>query len=163
LVWHAAAQYPVAKRKDFVARERTAPTGFEAAKRCPPCGKEQIREMVREWSASSGRLGLCVRGQDNEALAMARSDVEVEEIGEAQAVAGRIDAACKTADRLPPFRRKLILLVACIEASRQGNARQSDALLAELRNIGLGAWDLLALALGLGDRMPWGGYPFPDW
>jgi hypothetical protein len=59
--------------------------------------------------------------------------------------------------------RSRLVPVACIETSRQGNAEQSDALLAELRNIGLGAWDLLALALGLGDRMPWGGYPFPDW
>jgi len=94
---------------------------------------------------------------------MAKSDLDLEEVGEAQAMLGRIDAAYKTAARLPPYRRHLVLLVACIEASRQGKTKQSDELLAELRTIGMGAWNLLAVALGLGARMPWDGYPFPDW
>ncbi len=40
---------------------------------------------------------------------------------------------------------------------------ECQAALAELETSGLGAGERVHLALGFSGRVPWGGYPYPDW
>ena len=126
-----------------------------------------LRESLNVSQQLGDRSGiaLCLEGQFQEARSVAGSGVRLEEVGAALAVLGEFDAARSVASdpALEAFRQRGVRFVLVIELFRRGRVDEAGLLLAEFEFTGLGAWERVHLALGFAGRVPWGGYPFPDW
>jgi hypothetical protein len=144
-------------------REVAPPAALE--ERHPPYRAEEIVERIRSCASSEKHFALCLEGRFQEARALARSGVRLEEVGDTLAVLGEFDAARSVASdpALEAFRQRGVRFVLVIELFRRGRVDEAGALLAELDSAGLGAWERVHLAFGFAGREPWGGYPYPDW
>jgi hypothetical protein len=146
-------------------RMRTMDLPEVLEKRHPAYHADELVERIRSCAATEKHFALCLEGRFQEARALAGSGVRLEEVGDALAVLGEIDAARSVASdpALEAFRQRGVRFVLVIELFRRGRLDEAGALLAEFESAGLGAWERVHLALGFADREPWGGYPFPDW
>ncbi len=144
-------------------RQIDAPDELEAQH--PPYCKEYIMERVRSYAQDEEHIALCIEGRLQEARRIAGSGTKLEEVSMTLAVLGEFDAALDVArdPALESVRQKDAQFVLALELFRSGRLDESQAILAELDPNDLGPWDRILLALGLGDREPWGGYPYPDW
>ena len=130
----------------------------------PPYCEMDIMDRVRSYAKTEEHIRLCLEGKVQEARSKAK-EVKLEEVGETLAVLGDFDGALSVArdPLLEPFRQRGVLLVLVIEFFRRGRVEACEEMLTELEVSGLGAWDRIFLALGFAGRVPWGGYPYPDW
>jgi hypothetical protein len=129
-----------------------------------PCYREE--EIVgRIRSLPEERFALCLEGRFQDARSKAGQSLWLEEVGDTLAVLGKFDTALSVArdPALEDFRQKGVLLVLAIELFRHRRMEESEAILAELESSGLSAWERIQLALGFAGRVPWDGYPYPDW
>lgn len=133
--------------------------------RHPPYRAEELIEEIRSWGATEKYIALCLEGRFQEARAVAGSGRRLEEVGDTLAVLGEFDAAQSVASdpALEAFRRQGVRFVLVIELFRRGRADEASALLAEFESRGLDVWSRIHLALAFGGRVPWCGYPYPDW
>jgi hypothetical protein len=143
---------------------RAAAPLAELEERHPPYCADRIVERIRSCAKTQKHLALCLDGRFDEARALA-GGVELEEVGDTLAVLGEWDVARSIASdpALEAFRQRGIQLVLVVELFRRRRVEEAGALLVELESAGLGAWDRVHLALGLGGLEPWLGYPYPDW
>jgi hypothetical protein len=146
-------------------RMRTIDPADVLEKRHPPYHADELIERIRSCASTEKHFALCLGGRFQEARALAGSGIRLEEVGNALAVLGEIDAARRVASdpTLETFRRRGVRFVLVIELFRRGRVDEATSLLAEFESAGLGAWERVHLALGFAGREPWGGYPFPDW
>lgn len=131
----------------------------------PPSRTENVIQWIRSLSASEKHLASCLEGRFQEARTAADSGLRLEEVANTLAIPGEFDAAWEIVNEpaLEPFRRRGVQLVFVIELFRRGRSDKATLILAELDREGLGAWERIHLALGISGRLPWDGYPFPDW
>lgn len=129
----------------------------------PVYSRHESRERVAKLVGSERHIALCLEGRFDDAKREAQSDLALEEAGLTMAVLGEFDAARRVMSdpALPDFRRAGVRLVLMIELFRAGRQDEASALLGEMEATGLSEWD--HLALGIAGRVPWVGYPYPDW
>lgn len=144
---------------------RTLDPPEKLEQRHPPYREAEIVWRVRSAATTQEHFALCLAGRFQEARSRAGSGVRLEEVGDTLAVLGEFDAALSVArdPALEEFRRRGVLFVLVIELFRRGRFEEAETILEELGAANLGAWERIQLALGLGGREPWGGYPYPDW
>lgn len=108
-------------------------------------------------------LVLVRQARFEEARTHATTPLAQEEYASACAVVGNIGEALAfiDTDTFPADRKRGPQVVACVESWRLGDLPQTQALLDRLtpRDAYENAW----LAAGFLGRMPWNGYPFPDY
>jgi hypothetical protein len=137
----------------------------ELEKRHPPYDRERILKFIRSCSRRDKHIACCLEGRLQDARRRAGSGLPLEEVALTLAVLGDFESALSVArdPALENFRQSNVMLVLVIEFFRSGRLDEFQSLLAELESEGLDAWTRMTLALGFGDREPWGGYPYPDW
>lgn len=128
-------------------------------------GETMIAYLKKSASASEEHLALCLEGRFAEARALAGSGRRLEEVGSTLAVLGEFEIARSVAGdpTLEAFRQKGVRLVLVMELFRRKRTEEATDLLGELEVEGLSAWDRILLATAFADRVPWIGYPYPDW
>lgn len=136
--------------------------------RYPLYVEDEIIEWIRRCARSEPHLALCLEGRVADAIAVAVANADgrlLEEVGITMACLGEFDAAINIArdPALEAFRQGGVRYVMVFETHRRGRLEQSAAILAELASDRLSRWEHLQLALGFSGRVPWGGYPYPDW
>lgn len=128
-------------------------------------GETMIAYLKKSASGSDEHLALCLEGRFAEARALAGSGRQLEEVGSTLAVLGEFEIAGSVAcdPALEAFRQKGVRLVLVMELFRRKRTEEATDLLGELEAEGLSAWDRILLATAFADRVPWIGYPYPDW
>jgi len=146
-------------------RLRSLATAEELTKLYPPFREEQTIQYIRSLAANERHIEICLEGRFHEARQIAGSGLKLEEVGSSLAVIGEFEAVRGIASdpALEPFRRRGVQLVLVIELFRRGLSDDAMLILAELERAGVGPWDRIHLATGIAGRLPWDGYPFPDW
>jgi hypothetical protein len=146
-------------------RMRTIGPASELEDHHPPYREEELVGRIRSCAETEEHFALCLEGRFQEARALAGSGIRLEEVGDTLAVLGEFDVARSIASdpALEPFRQQGVRFVLLIELYRRGRLEEAGTLLAEVESSGLGTWGRVHLALGVGGREPWGGYPYPDW
>ncbi len=151
--------------KTVLERLRTVDPLEKLEDQYAPYREEEIVGHIRSYARTEEHLALCLEGRTEEARSTAGSGLRLEEVGVTLAVLGEFDAALSVArdPLLEHFRQRGVLLILVIEFFRRGQMEYFEAILAELESSGLGPWDRILLALGIANREPWTGYPYPDW
>ena len=128
-----------------------------------PYREEELLARVKDLAKEEPHFGFCLEGRFEEACQRFGSGQELQEIAATLALLGDCETALRFAhERVPPNRRKGVLLVVIVELWRRGQVDRLTSVLAEAEAMGLDAWDRLQLALGFAGREPWKGYPYPD-
>ena len=150
----------------------TAPDGMRTLdstelfeRRHPLYRADNLIEEIRKYGETERSIALCLERRFEEARAAAESGLRLEEVGETLAVLGEFDEArsIATDPALEGFRQEGVRFVITIELYRLGRVDEADSMLAESGRTGLSAWERVHLALAFGGRVPWCGYPYPDW
>lgn len=137
----------------------------ELERRHPLYREEELIGRIQSYAATEKHFALCLERRFQEASAQAGSGIRLEEVGDTLAVLGEFEAAWSVAcnPALELFRQRGVRFVLLIELYRRGRMKEAGTLMAELKSAGLDTWSRVHLALGIGGREPWGGYPYPDW
>ncbi len=113
------------------------------------------------------RVALCRRRDltPGEVLETAKTPLDIEEIGCTYAALGRFDSAAEVARRegLEPSRRDGILWTREVENLRRGDLETPDLEILGLREGTADPWRAGYVALCALGRLPYLGYPYPDW
>jgi hypothetical protein len=160
---NAITNIPLSARK---ARGKWTLTEMaELEKRYPLFSADRIIERIRSSGNRDKHLRLCLQGKHQEACNHAKSGLKLEEVGVTLAVLGEFAAAQSIADdpALENVRRGGVRYVLRIEWFRHGHLDEIRDWLAEHESKNLDASAHAQLALALGGREPWSGYPYPDW
>lgn len=131
----------------------------------PLCTDASLAEYVSNCGREQSSLRLAAIKKYEEAFAACKSELEFEEVALAQAVLGDIDAALNSAAKIVmvEMRRRNVQFVCTFELFRRKNFDAAQALL-KLRILdSLTPLGAAQFALGIYQRIPWLGYPFPDW
>lgn len=159
--------FPQARVSDVDALESPEPTrrvatpaeiGFDY----PPYHHEWIRGYLANFE--DGHVRHALEGRYAEAEEFCRSELDREEY--LAIVAWRhefrlvLDAL--EASSLPPERRLTPLLVVAVESCRAGDFALSERVYQSFIE-DCSAWENIQLAAGYLGRVPWNGYPFPDY
>ncbi len=107
-----------------------------------------------------------IDGKLGEAERCATTRLAMEEFASTCAVFGYLDIALSTirAADYPNERKTGPLIVSCVESFRRGEYKAADQLIEELSSeSSLDPWADTHVAAGLLNRIPWGGYPYPDY
>lgn len=139
---------------------RREPATVAAAEAKFPAYTDQVRATI----ASKAAAHTAVFGDEadlNSARARVSSALDLEEFASACAVAGHFERALSTLDdpEFEPYRRSVSLMVVCVEAFRADRLELAKRLIHEH----FSTPGDLNVAAGLLGRVPWGGYPFPDY
>lgn len=107
-------------------------------------------------------IQLALEGRLTEATNHTTSELQAEEYTSTLAILGQIDAALAFIEResFAADRRIGVLMVACVESHRRGQDVLARHLLDQ---IPFNPWSWLSLAAGFLGRVPWAGYPYPDY
>jgi hypothetical protein len=111
-------------------------------------------------------IQLTLEGRLTEAADHVTNERYAEEYASTCAVLGHLDAALAFIERpdFPASRKSGPLIVACVEGHRLGQDVLTRQLLARfIDDDRERPWHWLFLAAGFLDRVPWGGYPYPDY
>lgn len=144
---------------------RTADSPQQLERQFPCYVEHDIADRTRMSAKTEDHLRLCLEGNVARAFAIAKTELQLEEVCETLAILGDFDAALNVA-RAPTFpdsRRRGVLVVIAIELFRRGRIEEFEKILAILEKPRLGVSEYAYLALGLSGRVPWGGYPYPDY
>ena len=119
-----------------------------------------VPDLVR-FAESSTHLKLCLQGGIADALKVAKTDLDYEEIADTLAALGRYDEAIALIDSAPvPEERRLgVRFVVLAEKCRRLVPTFKD----DIAAFGPKGFDRLAVILALAARRPWVGYPYPDY
>jgi hypothetical protein len=100
-----------------------------------------------------------------EVLQTAKSGLDMEEIGYTYAVLGQHEKALEVANRqeLEEFRRAGIRRTIEMEKLRQGDFHKLHLVVLGIKHEGVHPWNAGYLALCALGRLPYMGYPYPDW
>jgi hypothetical protein len=142
---------------------RELPTHDDLQDWFPPY-EPTVHEHVRRFQ--DPHILLALEGRLDEAWAAATSDLDKEECLEMYALLGQFDRALHilAGDALGANRLHVPLMVIGIESYRRGNLQTSRDTLERLRVLRpLDCWMWTQLASGFLGRVPWDGYPFPDY
>jgi hypothetical protein len=131
----------------------------------PPFSEVDLIRSISLASETSEHLAFCLAGRFQEAKSTAKAGLDLEEVGDTLAILQQFETAFEIArdPALDEFRRSGVLLVLMIELFRSGRVEESLAILADFESTGIDGWTRIQLALGFAGRVPWQGYPFPDW
>jgi hypothetical protein len=146
----------------FVRRE--LPEGDALERMFESYRDDRVLEHMRRFAEP--HIAWALRGRDEEAASHAHTDLAQEEYASTCAVLGRIDEALGFVARsgFPETRRVGPLLVACVESFRRGDQARSLSLVERLVPDGsTDPWIRVHLAAGFLGRVPWAGYPYPDY
>ena len=135
-------------------------------KDCREMNRAQLIEYLREMAPE--RVLPCLEGPHAvaRALAQARTALDIEEIGCTLAALGNYDLAREVAGhkQLEDFRTRSILWVIEAERLRDGVPLEAiDLSVLGLTEQGIGPWYASYIALCVLQRLPYNGYPYPDW
>jgi hypothetical protein len=112
----------------------------------------------------SENIRRCLKREYDVAFANAQSELDREMIALSQVILGDVDLALASTSRLAETDRKdNVLFVATIELYRRRRDSEADALYSRFSNGGLSESALAQMAIGVSNRVPWEGYPFPDY
>ena len=105
----------------------------------------------------------CNEGGFESALLHADSELTIEQVAMAQAILGRYEDALSTSKKLKERKPDGIYLVLSIELYRHNRIEEAQVMQRRLDDGKLTDWFGVFLALGMCNRVPWWGYPFPDY
>lgn len=109
---------------------------------------------------SGAHLLPCLDRDYKAAYALAETELSKEDVALTQAILGDFQLAIESSKLLSDqFRRESVHFVVAIELYRHNRRTEAE----EIHNRFLGKWHLTQLALGVANRVPWIGYPYPDW
>lgn len=131
----------------------------------PPLTNGSVAQNVRDCGQGETHLRLAADRRYDEAFAACQTELDCEETAAAQAVLGDIDAALESAaSRVKPSGRSdNVRFICTIERFRREQWDEADELLSKIYARQIGPWSAAQMALGANHRVPWIGYPFPDW
>jgi hypothetical protein len=131
----------------------------------PPLTNESIAEYIRKNGDSQQHLRLACDRLYSDAFAACKSELDTEETAAAQAVLGDIDAALASAESVvtPDFRADNVRFICTIELFRRERWDNANTLFDLIFPKQIGPDAAAQMALGANHRIPWLGYPFPDW
>jgi len=141
---------------------RREPATLAAAEARFPVYTEQVRATIASQAAAHTAV-FGDRPDLDSARARVSSALDLEEFASACAVAGHFERALDTLDS-PDFelgRRIGPRIVVCVEAFRADRLELAERLI--LEHFSTPGHFPLNVAAGLLGRLPWGGYPFPDY
>ena len=146
----------------FIRRDLPPPEQVEES--FPVYEGELVLEDVRGFedshiqSALEGGAFDLSEAHDDEHLAR-------EEYLSTLAIAGEIGKALRLLDDdfVGAERHIGPLMVACVESFRRGDTELSERVLKRVLDASCSCWEWLHLATGFLGRVPWGGYPYPDY
>lgn len=141
----------------FMRRE--LPSGADLERLFDPYD-HRVGEYIGKFT--DPHLRYVVEGNLEQAKSHTVDDLMREELASACAVLGHLDAATEliNSEGFPPNRRSGPVMVLCVESFRRGELDRATDLLREMDD--LAGWHWVHLSAGFLDRVPWGGYPFPD-
>lgn len=127
--------------------------------------KEEFREYLQKIALE--RLEICLNTNTTleDVLQIANSQLDIEEFGCTFAVLGNYEMAQKVANstELEKFRQDGILWTIEAEKLREGNFANPDLSNLGLQDSGVDPWKAGYVALCALGRLPYMGYPYPDW
>lgn len=131
----------------------------------PPMTDESIARYIRKSGQSQEHLRLASDGLYSKAFSACQSDLDIEETAAAQAVLGDIDGALASAQSVvkPDFRADNVRFICTIELFRRECWSEADRLFRLMFPSQIGPDAAAQIALGANHRLPWLGFPFPDW
>ena len=131
----------------------------------PPMTDESLAQYIRDSGNSQEHLRLACDGLYSDAFSACKSELDTEETAAAQAVLGDIDAALASAESVvkPDFRADNVRFICTIELFRAERWDDANKLFNTTYPDQIGADAAAHMALGANHRLPWLGYPFPDW
>ena len=137
---------------------------------------EQVLESFPDYEADAviaymnatgdAHITQVIEGNRAEARRQAATELAKEEHASTCAVLGYIDEALAFIESsdYPEGRRQGPRMVACVESHRRGDHRRAQQLFELLQgDRGCDPWTGLILAAGFMGRVPWAGYPYPDY
>jgi hypothetical protein len=141
---------------------RKVPPLRELKKRYPTYDKSLILSSVYK---PSPHIVACLEGRYEDAVSQTHKELDLEEVGATLAIMGEFEWALRVAgdEKLPAFRQRGVLMVLVIEMFRYGRLDQFQEIFAEFEASGIGPDMCTWLARGFMGRLPWVGYPYPDW
>ena len=151
-------------RADFVRRE--LPAADEIPARYPEYVGGVVLDFLRTCASDEPPIQWVLDGQISEGWKAAETDLAKEEHASTLGVLGHIDEAleCILRPEFPKMRKLGPSMVVCVESYRRGDLSQAGALLDELLPLEATiSWTAIHIAAGLLGRIPWGGYPYPDY
>jgi len=122
--------------------------------------------LNRMRSFSEPHIQLVIDGQLTQAIGHVETPLQMEEFACACSVIGNIDDAVAYigGNKFPAERQGGPLVVACIESFQRGRNEEALTLLDQICESKLCQhFERLSLASGFLGRVPWQGYPFPDY
>ena len=132
---------------------------------CKILSQEEFAEYLQELAPE--RYSLCSNSSlaIEDVLQTAKSPLDIEEIGCTYAVLGKYELALETANQaaLEKFRQDTIRWTVEVEKLRRGDFTNPDLSVLGLQNWGAGPWQAGHVALCILGRLPYMGYPYPDW
>lgn len=155
----AITNIPITQLRRRIRRELTSTT--DAEKMFPVYDASVVDRVKRFYGA---HVSLVLEGRIQEAWEHATSDLAKEEHLETCALVGDNARVVELHEGLPPIRQDGPVMVACIESFRRDDEVTSRAMLdLLLQRRPHDCWMWIHLATGFLGRVPWDGYPFPDY
>lgn len=116
---------------------------------------------LERFAQRSLHLTLCLQGDVAGAIAVAKSDLDYEEIADTLAALGKFDEAIALIDSQPVSveRQRGVQCVVLVEKCRRLAPTFAD----EVARFDPKNFDRLHIVLALAQRRPWMGYPYPDY
>ena len=138
------------------------PTTLAAAESHFPAYTDQVRATIASQATAHTAVFGDLADLDS-ARACVSSPLELEEFASACAVAGHFERALHTLDSadFETNRRSGPRMVVCVEAFRADRLDIADSLISA--HFSTSGHLPLSVAAGLLGRIPWGGYPYPDY
>jgi hypothetical protein len=136
-----------------------------AEKKRPSFNRDAFVARLWAMAATENHIKYVLEGKIDQAVAAAKCDRELEEVPLTMVVLGDFENALSVAEKAPlePFRRESVRFVMLMELALRGRHEESAKLLADFESTGFYAGARIQLALAIGGREPWAGYPYPDW
>jgi len=126
----------------------------------PVFATDDVHRAIRRYAPA---LTDCLVSGFAAAITATNDEFRLEQIALAQAVLGHDEGAVETSLRLrDPRRLDDVRFVMAIERFRRGQFEEGREALAPLSVEDLTSWTAAYFAMGICDRTPWVGYPFPD-
>lgn len=131
----------------------------------PPLTDESIVKYIHDCGNSQTHLKFAADRKYSDAFAACKSELDTEETAATQAVLGDIDSALDAASCVvqPDFRANSVRFICTIELFRRERWSEAQKLFDLIYPSQVGPDAAAQMALGANHRLPWLGYPFPDW
>ncbi len=131
----------------------------------PRMTEGSVVQYLRDCGKSESHLRLAIERRYKHAFDACKSELDIEETACAQAVLGDIDVAIDSASNVvkPDFRSNNVRFICAIELFRRERWSDAHELFDLIYPSRIGPDAAAQMALGANHRLPWVGYPLPDW